>query len=160
MHFFLKTAQNMPMSQTQFSTPMLDSMMFRAVILRRIFAFLLDSVFIILLGMGVVFAISILGVLTFGFGWMAFHIIPWFPLLYYIFLIGMTGATPGQRLLGLTLRQDHNGSLPTVVQACVWSLLLWVSFALAGLPLLLVFFNRRCRAAHDVLSGLTLICDH
>ena len=146
------------MSQTQFSTPTLEDTMFRGVILRRVFAFLLDGVFIALLSMGLVFAISILGVLTFGFGWMAFHIIPWFPILYYILLIGATGATPGQRLLGLTLRQDHNGALPTTMQVCAWSLLLWVSWALLGLPFLLVFCNRRCRAAHDVLSGLTLIC--
>lgn len=146
------------MNQTQFSALAFDDSLFRGVILRRCFAFVLDSLFITLLGLGLVFAISIFGILTFGFGWMAFHVLPWFPLLYFVLLIGATGATPGQRLLGLTLRQDHNGALPTMAQACVWGILLWVSLALMGLPFLMVFCNRRCSTAHDLLSGLTLIC--
>lgn len=108
-------------------------------------------------GWGMFFAITIFGLLTFGFGWVAFHILPWLPLIYYILFIGATGATPGQRLCGLTMRQNLDLSPPSFAQACVWSLFFWLSLMVAGLPFLLVFCNQRHRAGHDLLSGLLLV---
>lgn len=129
----------------------------KAVILRRCIAFILDFIFMGLFGCCMVFAITVFGLLTFGFGWLAFHILPWLPFVYYILLIGGTGATPGQRLCGLALRQNETLAAPTFAQACVWSLLFWLSLAFAGLPFLLAFCNRRHRAAHDLLSGLVFV---
>ena len=110
-----------------------------------------------LCGWGLFFAITIFGFLTFGFGWAAFHILPWLPFIYYTLLIGGTGATPGQRLCGLTIRQDRGLTSPTFAQACVWSLFFWFSLLLAGLPFLVVFCNQRHRAVHDILSGLIFV---
>lgn len=127
------------------------------VIPRRCCAFVLDFIFMTIFGAGLFFAITIFGFLTFGFGWVAFHILPWLPLVYYILFIGATGATPGQRLCGLTMRQNLDLSTPSFAQACVWSLFFWLSLMVAGLPFLLVFCNQRHRAGHDLLSGLLLV---
>lgn len=118
---------------------------------------MLDFIFMGLLGFCMVFAIALFGLLTFGFGWVAFHILPWLPFVYYILLIGGTGATPGQRLAGLTMQQDISLAPPTFPQAFVWTLLFWLSMALGGLPFLLAFCNQRHRAVHDILSGLTFV---
>lgn len=134
-----------------------DLQSFRGVVPRRVCAFVLDFIFMAILGCGLFFAITIFGLLTFGFGWVAFHILPWLPFIYYTLLISGTGATPGQRLSGLAMRQDQEAAPPTIAQACVWSLFFWLSLLLAGLPFLLVFCNHRRRAAHDILSGLLFV---
>ncbi|WP_298215387.1 RDD family protein [Acidocella sp.] len=138
-------------------SPPPEDALFQGVILRRCIAWLLDIIGMALFGWALIVAIAIFGVLTLGFGWLAFHILPWLPLVYYTLLVGGTGATPGQRLAGLAVRQDAGLAPPTMAQALVWSLLMWLSYALAGLPFLLVFFNPRHRAGHDLLSGLVLV---
>ncbi|MBU6396980.1 MAG: RDD family protein [Rhodospirillales bacterium] len=146
------------MSQTAFyPPPQPDHALSHGVISRRCAAFVLDMIGIALFFWAMAIAIAIFGVLTLGLGWMAFHVLPWLPLLYYTLLIGGTGATPGQRLAGLAVRQDAMLEHPTIAQAFVWTLLLWLSFVLAGLPFLLAFVNPRHRTAHDMLSGLTLV---
>lgn len=142
-----------PLSYPQYSGQRLS----QGIILRRCIAFMLDSIFMGLFGFCMVFAITLFGFLTFGFGWVAFHVLPWLPFIYYILLIGGTGATPGQRLSGLTMQQDLNTAPPTFPQAFVWSLFFWLSLALAGLPFLLAFCNPRRRAMHDILSGLVFV---
>lgn len=145
------------MSQTLYYPPQSsEQSQFRGVVLRRCAAFIFDAIGMFLFGMAMIFAITIFGFLTLGFGWLAFHILPWLPLVYYTLLIGGTGATPGQRLAGLTMRQDATLDPPTAAQALAWSLLQAISFLLAGLPFLLVFLNPRRRAGHDLLSGLTI----
>ncbi|WBO60312.1 RDD family protein [Acidocella sp. MX-AZ03] len=94
------------MSQTLYYPPSPEQTLFHGVITRRCAALLLDMIGMALFGWAMVFAIAIFGVLTFGFGWIAFHILPWLPLVYYTLLIGGTGATPGQRLTGIVVRQD------------------------------------------------------
>lgn len=146
------------MSQTLFYPPQPpDQAIPQGVILRRCAALVLDMIGMAVFGWAMVFAIAIFGVLTLGFGWIAFHILPWLPFVYYTLLIGGTGATPGQRMAGLAVRQDTTMEAPTLAQAFVWTLLLWFSFVLAGLPFLLAFLNPRRRTAHDMLSGLTLV---
>ena len=145
------------MSQSLFYPPPPEHALSHGVIRRRCAAFVVDMIGIALFGWAIVFAIAIFGVLTLGFGWIAFHILPFLPLVYYTLLISGTGATPGQRLAGLAVRQDATLEPPALAQAFVWTLLLWFSFALAGLPFLLAFVTPRHRTAHDMLSGLTLV---
>ena len=144
---------------TQFlSTPPLDPRLTQGVLPRRFLALLLDCVIISVLGSVAVLLIGVFGVLTLGVGWLAFHVIPLIPLVYYTLLIGGTGATPGQRLAGLAVRQDDDWSAqPSLAQALVWAVLLWLSFVLVGIPLLLALLNPRGRATHDILSGLVII---
>lgn len=127
------------------------------VIPRRIFALLLDMFIIGIIGWVSAFFILIFGFLTLGLGWLAWHIIPVLPFAYYTLLIGGSGATPGQRAMGITVRQDTTLAPPTLPQALVWSLLLALSFVFAGIPFLLALLNPRHRAAHDILSGLVIL---
>ena len=63
--------------------------------------------------------IALFGIVTLGMGWLAFHVIPLIPLVYYTLLIGGTGATPGQRFMGLAMRQDATRPRPNLAQALV-----------------------------------------
>jgi len=134
-----------------------DSRLTDGVILRRIVALLLDWFCIGVVFWGAALFIALFGIFTLGIGWLAFHLLPWLPFAYYALLVGGTGATPGQRMVGLELRQDSDLAAPTLAQGFVWTLLLYISFAFAGVPFLLALLNPRKRALHDMLSGLTVI---
>lgn len=141
------------MSQSLPYSPHISS----GVLLRRFFALLVDFFLINCIGWTAAFLILIFGFFTFGIAWLGIHIIPAIPFAYYTLLIGGSGATPGQRMAGLTVVQESSLTRPNLAQALVWSLLLWLSFALACIPFLLMLLNPRRRGAHDVLSGLTIL---
>src|SRR5271163_652526 len=145
------------MSQILFPQPNPDWLLTRGVLSRRFMALILDCILITLLGWGLALFIAIFGFLTLGLGWVAFHILPWLPLLYYTLLVGNSGATPGQRAFGIAVRQDTNLAPPTLAQGLVWTLLLWVSFVLACIPFLLARAGPRHSAAHDLLTGLVVV---
>ena len=145
------------MSQTISPQPESDWLLTRGVLARRFFALLADLMVLGMLCWSLAIFITLLGILTFGIGFLAFHILYWLPLFYYTLLVGNGGATPGQMLFGLRVRQEGNLAPPTLSQGLVWSLLLWLSLALACVPFLLAFTNSRHRAAHDLLSGLVVV---
>jgi uncharacterized RDD family membrane protein YckC len=147
-------SQILPQNLTQTSV---DAFLTRGVLARRFFAFLVDCILIGVVGWIAAITILVFGILTLGLGWLMFHIIPLLPFLYYTLLIGGSGATPGQRLFGLAVRQDINLSPPSFAQAFVWTLLLWVSFVLACLPFAMALVGPRHRAGHDLLSGLVVV---
>lgn len=134
-----------------------DPRLTQGVITRRIIALVLDWLIISMVFWLAAALIAVFGVLTFGVGWLAFHLLPWLPFAYTALLVGGTGATPGQRLMGIAPRQDADLTPPTLAQGFVWTLLLYVSFAFAGIPFLFAILNPRKRALHDILSGLTLV---
>ncbi len=129
----------------------------RGILARRFCAFLADMLLVGLLSWGAAFIILVFGLITFGLGWLMFHIVPFVPLVYYTLSIGSTGATPGERLFGIALRQDATLARPNYAEALVWTLLLGLSFALACVPLALALVGPRHRAGHDLLSGLVMI---
>ncbi|MGC9269672.1 RDD family protein [Acidiphilium sp.] len=141
----------------------LDAWLTRDVWPRRIVAFMIDVIVIALLALAVAWVILVFGILTLGLGFLLLHLLPLVPPIYYIaWLCTRAAATPGQRLLGLTLRQDDTLDQPeplrpSIAQAIVWTVLLYLSFALSMLPFLLVLVTRRHRALHDLLSGLTVV---
>jgi uncharacterized RDD family membrane protein YckC len=145
------------MSQSIYPHSSPDWLQTRGVITRRIFALFADLILINILALGAAIFITLFGLLTFGIVTITWHIIPWLPLLYFAVLVGSDGGTLGQRLFGLRVRQDANLAPPTLAQALVWALLLWLSFYLACIPFAWVLFNPRHRALHDVLSGLVVI---
>lgn len=133
-----------------------DAMLTRGVLARRFCAFIIDCFIIGVVGWAFAFGILLFGILTLGFGWLMFHILPVVPFVYYTVLVA-SGGTIGQRLFGLSVRQDIDLSAPTLAQALVWTLLLWLSFLLAGLPFAMALVGPRHRAGHDLLSGLVMI---
>jgi uncharacterized RDD family membrane protein YckC len=141
----------------------LDAWLTRDVWPRRIVAFIIDFILIAFLGLALIWVIFVLGVLTLGLGFLLYHLMPLMPALYYIgWLSTGTAATPGQRVMSLTMRQDATlaqpiPARPNLGQAITWTVLLYVCFALSMIPFLLVLVTRRHRALHDMLSGLTLV---
>ena len=142
---------------------MRDAWLTRDVWPRRIIAFLVDMVLLAVLSVAIWWVIVVLGFATLGLGFLLLHFTWAIPPLYYIlWLSSSAAATPGQRLLGLTLRQDDTleasvALRPSFAQALAWTVLLGVSFVLGMVPFLLVLVTRRHRAAHDLLSGLTIV---
>ncbi|OYV51193.1 MAG: RDD family protein [Rhodospirillales bacterium 20-60-12] len=136
---------------------MTDDWLTRDVWPRRIVAFCIDVVLILLIDLAAVFSITIIGVVTLGFGFLLLHILPIMPFIYYTVWIAGSGASPGQAALGLAVRQDANLSRPSLAQALVWTLLLGLTFAFGLLPLLVVLVTKRRRTGHDILSGLVVV---
>lgn len=141
----------------------LDAWLTRDVWPRRILALIVDMVMIAILATAISWVIVLLGILTLGLGFLLLHLLWLVPFIYYVgWLCTRHAATPGQRLLGLCLREDATLALPAparpgLAQAIAWTVLLYLSFALSLLPFLLVFVTRRRRAGHDLLSGLTMV---
>jgi uncharacterized RDD family membrane protein YckC len=145
------------MSQTILPQPSPDWLLTQGVPLRRILAFFVDCFLISVVSWGLAIFFGIFGFFTLGLGWMMLHILPWLPWIYFTLFIGSEGSTPGQRSLGLVVRQDADLTPPNLAQALVWTLLLWVSFVFAGIPFLLALISPRHRTAHDLLSGLVVV---
>lgn len=78
--------------------------------------------------------------------------------LYQIYLGGMLGQTLGKRLFRLRLI-SYRGQAPGPILACVRSVAMGLSLALAGLGFLWCLFDRERRALHDHLSGTYVILD-
>lgn len=145
------------------SDVVLDAWLTRDVWPRRIVAFIIDFLLIAVLGFVAIWVVVVFGILTLGLGFLLGHLLPLVPFVYYVaWLVTMGAATPGQRLLGLTVRQDDSLALanpvrPSLAQAIAWTVLLYLSFALSMVPFVAVFFNRRRRALHDILAGVTVV---
>ena len=135
-----------------------DTWLTRDVWPRRVLAFVIDMIVISLIAATLAWTIFVFGVLTFGFGFIALHLLPLIPPLYYIFgLCSRALATPGQRLLGITVRRNQSLAAPNLAEVLTWTLLFGLSVALSFVPFLLVLVTKRHRAAHDILSGLVVV---
>ena len=155
---------------------MRDDWLTRDVWPRRILAFIIDWVLIAVLWAASAWTIGVLGILTLGIGFLLWHLLWLLPPAYFVlWLATAEAATPGQRLLGLTVRQDAALDFhaspdlraapdlravpgPSIAQAIAWTVLLFLSFSVAaGLPLLLALVTKRRRTLHDMLTGLTVV---
>lgn len=132
--------------------------LYRGLILRRSLAYLIDIVIIAVLGLCLGFALWLVGILTFGLLTpLAVVIMAVWPLAYHSFFIATRGATPGMGLFGLELR-DWSGAAVVPLQAVLVVLLFYVTVSLtAWLVLVVVLFNDRRRALHDILASTVMV---
>lgn len=132
--------------------------LFEGLVVRRCFAYLVDVIVIALLGIGLGFALSVIGILSFGLlSPFSVVVLALWPLTYHSFFLATRGATPGMRLFDLELR-DWSGKPVEIVQSVIVVILFYLSISLtAWLILLVVFFNARSRALHDILAGTLVI---
>ncbi|MGD1878289.1 MAG: RDD family protein [Kiloniellaceae bacterium] len=132
--------------------------LYGGVVPRRCLAYLLDILVIALLGLCLGFVLSVAGILSFGLlSPLAVIIMALWPLAYHCGFIASRGATPGMRLFGLELR-DWSGRPVEPAQAVLFVLLFYVSVSLtAWLVLLVVLFNDRGRALHDILANTIVV---
>jgi uncharacterized RDD family membrane protein YckC len=143
--------------------PQLQPQLFRGVLTRRIFAFLIDLVVLsVPVILGYLF-IAVFGLITLGLGWALFWLawpasVLWAIVYYGSSIGGAHSATLGMRVMDLELRTWY-GAPGYFVLGAMHAVLFWVSISfLSPLILLVGLFNSRRRLLHDFLLG-TLIID-
>lgn len=122
---------------------------------RRILAFCLDYLIVALLLIPFAILVLLLGLLTFGLGWMLFAVLGPAVALIYIWstLGGPNQATVGMRAMGIRLDRLDGRPVDGML-AVVHSVLFWAgNVVLTPLVLLVSLFADRKRTLHDLLLG-------
>ena len=142
--------------------PYLQPELFRGVLVRRMFAFLIDLVVLsVPVILGYLF-IAVFGLITLGLGWALFWLawpasIVWAIVYYGASLGGPHSATVGMRVMELEMRTWY-GSSGYFVLGATHAVLFWVSISfLTPLVLLVGLFNSRSRLLHDIVLGTVVI---
>jgi uncharacterized RDD family membrane protein YckC len=136
--------------------------LFRGVLTRRMFAFLIDLVVLsVPVILGYLF-IAVFGLITLGLGWALFWLawpasVVWAIVYYGSSLGGPHSATVGMRVMDLELRTWY-GAPGYFVLGATHAVLFWVSISfLTPLVLLVGLFNGRRRLLHDIVLGTVVI---
>ncbi len=136
-----------------------DLGLFGAIRSRRICAYLIDIVIILLLATALWIVGSVFVVISFG------TLAPLLalagallPLAYHTWMIGGRGqATLGMRAMGLRAYTWH-GHPPSYAQAAIVTAVFYGSMTLtSGLILLVAVFNPRGRLLHDYICGMVFV---
>ncbi|HEY2418432.1 MAG TPA: RDD family protein [Steroidobacteraceae bacterium] len=136
--------------------------MFRGVLTRRFFAFLID---LVVLSIPVILAclfIAVFGIVTLGLGWALFWLVSpasivWALVYFGASLGGPHSATLGMRVMDLEMRTWY-GAPGYFVLGAMHAVLFWVSVSfLTPLVVLVGLFNGRRRLLHDILLGTVVI---
>src|SRR5882757_10746957 len=134
--------------------PWLQPELFRGVLTRRVFAFLVD---VVVLSIPVILAymfIAVFGLITLGLGWALFWLaypasVIWAIVYYGASLGGPHSATLGMRVMDLQLR-TWTGAPGYFVLGAAHAVLFWISVSFfTPLVLLVRLFNGRRRLLHD-----------
>ena len=135
-----------------------DEAFVAGVMSRRCFAWLLDVLLIALLVGLLCVVLLVFGLLTFGIGFGAMAMLPAVPFLYhFLSLLRPSSATPGQAMMGLTVRRDEDLGPPTGLQALLFTVVFYLTLATSGLLLLIALFTVRHRTLHDLASDLVVV---
>jgi len=142
--------------------PWAEPELFRGVLVRRVFAFLID---LVVLSIPVVVAcvfIAVFGLVTLGLGWVLFWLVSpasviWALIYYGATLGGPHSATIGMRAMDLEVRTWYGAPFYFVLGA-MHAVLFWLSVSfLTPLVLLVGLFNSRRRLLHDIILGTVVI---
>ncbi|MDQ8726158.1 RDD family protein [Bradyrhizobium sp. LHD-71] len=142
--------------------PAANPELFRGVLTRRFFAFLVDLVILgVPIVLGVIF-IALFGVLTLGLGWLLFWLVSPLSIVWAIVYYGLTlggphSATVGMRLMDLELR-TFSGEPGYFILGAAHAVLYWISVSVLTPFIVLVgLFNRRRQLLHDLILGTVII---
>lgn len=135
--------------------------LFRGVLVRRVFAFLIDLIVLAIPIVLAVIFIAVFGVVTLGLGWMLFWLVSplsviWALVYYGTTLGGPHSATLGMRAMDLQLRTWY-GEPGYFVLGAVHAVLFYVSISVFFPILLVGLFNARRRLLHDIVLGTVII---
>ena len=142
--------------------PYLQPELFRGVLTRRVFAFLIDLVVLAVPVILAVIFIFFFGIITLTFGWLLFGLISpaaiiWAIVYYGASIGGPHSATIGMRMMDLELRTWY-GAPGYFLLGAMHAVLFWVSTSfLTPLVLLIGLFNGRRRLLHDIVLGTVVI---
>ena len=136
--------------------------LFEGVLARRFLAFIIDAVIIAVPVLLATIFIVILGLVTFGLGWLLFWL--WSPaaiiwaICYYGFTFGSpASATIGMRVMDLEMRSWY-GAPAYFVLGAAHAVVFWISVSfLTPLILLVALFNDRRRLLHDMVVGTIVV---
>ena len=141
--------------------PLTQPELFRGVLTRRMFAFLID---LVVLSIPVILAyvvIAVFGLITLGLGWLLFWMVwpasvIWAIIYYGASLGGPHSATLGMRVMDLELRTWY-GAPGYFILGAMHAVLFWLSVSmLTPLVLLIGLFNGRRRLL-DLILGTIII---
>lgn len=138
--------------------------LFEGVLARRVVAFLIDAVIVLLPILILAFFMLIFTVVTLGFGAIVFGLLGPIAAIWAVLYVGVTlgsphSATYGMRVMGLQMRTWYGAPMYFLLGA-VHALFFWVlTSALTPLVLLVTLFNARRRTLHDFLTGAVMIND-
>ena len=142
--------------------PAANPELFEGVVARRIVAFLIDF---LILSIPVVFVsmfIFVVGVVTFGLGFLLYGLlwpgmVIWAIVYYGMTLGGAASATIGMRVMDIEMRTWY-GSPAYFVLGAVHAVVFWVTVsAITPVVLIVCLFNERRRCLHDFLVGTVVI---
>ncbi len=132
---------------------------YSGVLSRRVFAFVLDYIAVLLLCIPAAVVVFFLGVVTLGLGFYLYPILFFVVAALYFGLSigGRSQASPGMRFMGLTMvRLD--GQRIDFLTALVHLVLFWIlNSVLTPLILLAGLFTERSRLVHDLLIGTAVV---
>lgn len=128
---------------------------YSGVLTRRVLAFLIDYVIVLLLCIPAAVVVFFLGLLTLGIGFYLYSILFFLVAMLYFGLTvgGSMQASPGMRAMGIAMvRLD--GQKIDFLTALVHLALFWIiGSILTPLILLVGLFTERSRLVHDLLLG-------
>ncbi len=133
--------------------------LFDGVLSKRIVAFIVDAILIVLLMVPAALMILILGLVTLGIAWLLFPLLFAIVALGYVALTlgGRASATPGMRLTGIEMR-TWSGQRMFPLLAVMHALIFWFSCGiLTPLILLVGLFTARRQLLHDLLLGVVAL---
>jgi uncharacterized RDD family membrane protein YckC len=142
--------------------PAANPELFEGVLSRRLIAFFIDVLVIMVPVMAAAIVIFLFGILTLGLGWVLFWLLSpasviWAVVYYGVTMGSTASATIGMRAMGLEIRTWY-GAPAYFLLGAVHAVVYWVSVSvLTPLILLVGLFNARRRLLHDVLVGTVLI---
>lgn len=135
-----------------------DDALIEGVLTRRVIAWFIDLFLIVLLAWIAWGAIVIIGVLTLGLGFALLGFLPAVGVLYHtLFVAGRHAATPGMRIMDLTVRHEADLGLPSLLQAVVFTIGLWLTLTFVFPLLLVALVTVRKRELHDIVAGVVVV---
>jgi len=142
--------------------PVLNPELFDGVLARRVVAFLIDFLVISIPVVLAAMFIFAFGIVTLGFGWALYWLLPpasviWAIAYFGASLGGPRSATIGMRVMELEMRTWY-GAPAYFVLGAVHAVAFWFSVsAFTPFILLVAFFNQRKRLLHDIVLGTVII---
>lgn len=129
---------------------------------RRFLAYLVDVVVIAVMTAVLWVVIGILGVITFGLGWMLFGLLPLTAIVYNAITVsGASQGTIGMRMAGLRVLDATRGGTVSFVAAAVHALLFYVELSSAALlwiaDVAFGLFRSDRRLARDLITNVVFV---
>jgi uncharacterized RDD family membrane protein YckC len=142
--------------------PTLNPELFEGVLARRVIAFFIDFLVIAIPVVLAAMFIFAFGIVTLGFGWALYWLLPpasviWAIVYFGVSVGGARSATIGMRVMDLEMRTWY-GAPAYFVLGAVHAIGFWFSVsALTPFVLLVAFFNERRRLLHDIVLGTVIV---